>query len=60
MINEARALHRILENRYHDQHWPSKKLGYEHLLNYVLKRVNEASGPYQMFGYLVDIISLNE
>ena len=30
------------------------------LLNFMLKRINEASGPYQMFGQLVDVVILDK
>ncbi|CAF0906344.1 unnamed protein product [Didymodactylos carnosus] len=48
----ARALYRILENRYHQKRWPSKMLTIGSLLNYIIKRMNEADGIYQMFSEL--------
>ena len=30
------------------------------LMNFMLKRINEASGPYQMFGQLVDLVVLDK
>lgn len=59
-ILKARALFRILESRYYGIKWPSKKLSILNFINYTLRRINEASGPYQMFGQLVDVISINE
>lgn len=55
-----RSLHRIMEHRYHKVEWPSTKLPIIDLINFVLIRINEAAGPYQMFDQLVDIISFDE
>ncbi|XP_071774619.1 FAD-dependent oxidoreductase domain-containing protein 2 [Centroberyx gerrardi] len=54
----VRAVHRVLEHRYHSDPWPSTKLLTTQLQSWILKRVNEASGPYQMFGVLGDVILL--
>lgn len=54
----VRAVHRVLEQRYHSNPWPSTKLLTTQLQSWILKRVNEASGPYQMFGVLGDVILL--
>ncbi|XP_070703914.1 FAD-dependent oxidoreductase domain-containing protein 2 [Pempheris klunzingeri] len=54
----ARAVHRVLEQRYHGNKWPSTKLLTTQLQSWILKRVGEASGPYQMFEVLGDIILL--
>lgn len=54
----VRAVHRVLEHRHHGNTWPSTKLSTSQLLSWILKRVNEASGPYQMFQVLGDIILL--
>lgn len=54
----VRAVHRVLEHRYHGVLWPSTKLQTTQLQSWVLKRANEASGPYQMFEVLGDIILL--
>uniref|UniRef100_A0A667X2L5 FAD-dependent oxidoreductase domain containing 2 n=1 Tax=Myripristis murdjan TaxID=586833 RepID=A0A667X2L5_9TELE len=54
----VRAVHRVLEHRYHRNPWPSTKLLTTQLQSWILKRVNEASGPYQMFGVLGDVILL--
>uniref|UniRef100_A0A1A8QS42 FAD-dependent oxidoreductase domain containing 2 n=1 Tax=Nothobranchius pienaari TaxID=704102 RepID=A0A1A8QS42_9TELE len=54
----ARAVHRVLEHRYHANPWPSTKLLTTQLLSWILKRVGEASGPYQMFEVLGDVILL--
>ncbi|KAK2915986.1 hypothetical protein Q8A67_000360 [Cirrhinus molitorella] len=54
----VRAVHKILEQRYHNIAWPATKLPISQLQSWILRRVNEASGPYQMFGVLGDIILL--
>ncbi|XP_064862681.1 FAD-dependent oxidoreductase domain-containing protein 2 isoform X2 [Oncorhynchus nerka] len=54
----VRAVHRVLELCYHSNSWPSIKLSISQLQSWLLRRVNEASGPYQMFGVLGDIILL--
>ncbi|KAL7850585.1 hypothetical protein SRHO_G00199340 [Serrasalmus rhombeus] len=54
----VRAVHKVLEQRYHNNAWPATRLSTSQLLSWILKRVNEASGPYQMFGVLGDIILL--
>ncbi|CAK6960351.1 FAD-dependent oxidoreductase domain-containing protein 2 [Scomber scombrus] len=54
----VRAVHRVLEHRYHSNRWPSTKLLTTQLQSWILKRIGEASGPYQMFEILGDIILL--
>ncbi|KAJ0057996.1 hypothetical protein NL108_007216 [Boleophthalmus pectinirostris] len=54
----VRAVHRVLEHRYHGHLWPSTKLSSTQLMPWILKRVNEASGPYQMVQVLGDIVLL--
>lgn len=54
----ARAVHRILEQRYHNNQWPSTQLLTTQLQSWILKRVDEASGPYQMFEVLGDVVLL--
>ncbi|KAM9785148.1 FAD-dependent oxidoreductase domain-containing protein 2 [Syngnathus typhle] len=54
----VRAVHHLLEQRYHRTPWPSRKLSTTQLLSAILKRVGEASGPYQMFEILGDVILL--
>ncbi|XP_072035776.1 FAD-dependent oxidoreductase domain-containing protein 2-like [Amphiura filiformis] len=54
----ARALHNILEWRNHQVPWPSVRQPITELLNHIIKRINEASGTYQMFGVLGDVIIL--
>ncbi|XP_075999253.1 FAD-dependent oxidoreductase domain-containing protein 2 [Genypterus blacodes] len=56
----ARAVHRVLEQRYHSKAWPSTNLKITQLKSWILKRINEASGPYQMFRVLTDVILLKD
>lgn len=56
----ARAVHRLLENRHHGVPWPSAVRPVTQLTNSIIKRVNEASGLYQMFSVLADIVLLRE
>ncbi|XP_057310972.1 FAD-dependent oxidoreductase domain-containing protein 2-like [Hydractinia symbiolongicarpus] len=52
----TRALARHLEWRNHQVPWPSVVLPNKDLMNYLLKRLNEASGIYQMLSALSDVI----
>lgn len=54
----ARSVHRMMENRYHNIPWPSTQYSISQLLNVLLRRINEASGLYQMFQVLADVILL--
>ncbi|KAG8556325.1 hypothetical protein GDO81_018027 [Engystomops pustulosus] len=54
----ARTVHRLMENRYHHIPWPSTHYPISQLPNVLLRRINEASGLYQMFEILVDVILL--
>ncbi|XP_057673130.1 FAD-dependent oxidoreductase domain-containing protein 2 [Corythoichthys intestinalis] len=54
----VRAVHHLLEQRYHKTQWPATRLLTTQLLPAILKRVGEASGPYQMFEILGDVILL--
>lgn len=56
----ARAVHRLLEQRHHGVAWPAVQLPVTQLCSTILRRVNEASGLYQMFGVLADIVLLQE
>lgn len=56
----ARAVHRLLENRHHGVPWPSTLRPVTQLTTAIIKRVNEASGLYQMFGVLADVVLLRE
>ncbi|CAB3988191.1 FAD-dependent oxidoreductase domain-containing 2-like [Paramuricea clavata] len=52
----ARSLHRVLEWKNHGIKWKHHVIPQNQILNYITKRVNEASGIYQMFSILVDIV----
>ncbi|XP_056309457.1 FAD-dependent oxidoreductase domain-containing protein 2 [Danio aesculapii] len=54
----VRAVYKFLEQRYHNIAWPTTNLPISQLQSWILRRVNEASGTYQMFGVLGDIILL--
>lgn len=56
----ARALHHLLEWRYHQVPWPAVTGPTTQLLTHIVKRINEASGIYQMFGILGDVIILSQ
>ncbi|XP_070612298.1 FAD-dependent oxidoreductase domain-containing protein 2 isoform X1 [Erythrolamprus reginae] len=56
----ARAVHRLLEVRHHKVPWPASNYPVVQLTNAIVRRVNEASGLYQMFSVLADIILLKE
>ncbi|KAK8726906.1 hypothetical protein OTU49_010120, partial [Cherax quadricarinatus] len=52
----VRALHRLLEWRHEGQRWPVTSYATRDLLNVLVRRMNEASAPYQMSAYLADIV----
>ena len=56
----ARALHHLLEWRYEGQRWPVTSHAIRDLLSVLIRRINEASGPYQMFDVLADIVLLKK
>uniref|UniRef100_A0A8C5XZ76 FAD-dependent oxidoreductase domain-containing protein 2 n=1 Tax=Microcebus murinus TaxID=30608 RepID=A0A8C5XZ76_MICMU len=56
----ARAVHRLLEHRHHGAAWPSTELPVTQLTSAIVRRVNEASGLYQMFSVLADVVLLKE
>lgn len=56
----ARALHNLLEWRYHQVPWPFITAPVTQMESTILKRLNEASGTYQMFGILGDVIILKD
>lgn len=55
----AQALSRLMEWRYHGNKWPSVTAPISQLLTHILRRINEASGMYQMFSVLADVAILN-
>ncbi|KAL2775663.1 FAD-dependent oxidoreductase domain-containing protein 2 isoform 2 precursor, partial [Daubentonia madagascariensis] len=56
----VRAVHRLLEHRHHGVTWPSTELPITQLTSSIIRRVNEASGLYQMFSVLADVVLLKE
>ncbi|XP_039102096.1 FAD-dependent oxidoreductase domain-containing protein 2 [Hyaena hyaena] len=56
----ARAVHRLLEQRHHGVAWPSTEHPISQLTSSIIRRINEASGLYQMFGVLADVVLLKE
>lgn len=54
----VRALHRILERRYHGADWPARSLpaDADALAAAVIERVNRTSALWQQFGVLADVI----
>ncbi|XP_056263726.1 FAD-dependent oxidoreductase domain-containing protein 2 isoform X2 [Pseudoliparis swirei] len=54
----VRSVHRVLEQRYHSNPWHSSKMPLTQVQSWIMKRINEASGPYQMFEVLGDVILL--
>jgi thioredoxin reductase len=57
----VRALHRILEHKYHGAAWPGRRLAAEPrtLSDAVIVRVNRTSALWQQFGVLADVIALD-
>jgi thioredoxin reductase len=58
----VRALHRILEGKYHGLAWPHRSLASdpEVLMQAVIARVNRTSALWQQFGFLCDLIVAEE
>ncbi|MEV4714074.1 FAD-dependent oxidoreductase [Micromonospora sp. NPDC049374] len=56
----VRALHRILEHRYHDNPWPAEKLDAtaEAAADAIIERVNRSSGLWQQFAVLADVLTV--
>jgi thioredoxin reductase len=58
----VRALHHILEQRYHGRMWPREEVApqAEAVADAVLARVNRTSALWQLFGFLADTVALGE
>lgn len=54
----VRALHHILERRYHGEPWPARELDStpEAVTDAVIERVNRTSALWQMFSFLADVV----
>ena len=50
----------MLEWKNENKKWPSKEGSTNNLLNALIKRINEASGLYQMFQELADVFIINK
>lgn len=57
----VRALHRMLERKYHRTEWPYRVVAADpdSLTSAVLERVNRSSGLWQLFGFLGDVVVLD-
>ncbi|MEU5876185.1 NAD(P)-binding domain-containing protein [Spirillospora sp. NPDC047279] len=57
----VRALHRVLEHRYHDTAWPSREIPADPdaMAAAVIERVNRSSALWQQFGLLGDALVLD-
>ncbi|XP_063283675.1 FAD-dependent oxidoreductase domain-containing protein 2 [Pelobates fuscus] len=56
----ARTVHRLTEHRYHNIPWKATHYPISQLLNVLIKRMNEASGLYQMFEVLADVVIIGD
>jgi thioredoxin reductase len=56
----SRALHKHLEWKYNGVKWPSLTIDAVDLTDHIVKRINEASGLYQMFGVLADVALIRD
>lgn len=56
----VRALHHMLERKYHDVQWPHRELPQDprQLMEAVIARVNRTSALWQQFGVLGDVITV--
>jgi thioredoxin reductase len=55
----ARALHKILGQRYGDTPWPSRSLATsEDVTPAIIERVNRTSALWQQFGFLADVVTV--
>ncbi|MFE2756091.1 NAD(P)-binding domain-containing protein [Actinosynnema sp. NPDC059335] len=54
----VRALHHVLEHRYHGVPWPSRDLAAtpEAVVDAVIERVNRTSALWQLFGFMADAV----
>ena len=59
-IVSAQTLHHILEQKYEGVVWPSTQVSRQDLLSWILKRINEVSSLYQMFGMLGDVFAFRK
>jgi len=55
----ARMVHRVLEKRNHGISWPHQTYPITEIVPTMTKRINEASGTYQMFYVLGDVYAIS-
>jgi len=55
----ARTVHRLLEKRNHGVSWPHRTYPITEIVPTIIKRINEASGTYQMFYVLGDVYAIS-
>jgi thioredoxin reductase len=57
----VRALHRILQARYHDRPWPSVRVEAtpEAITDAIIERINRTSALWQQFAVLADIVTVS-
>ena len=58
----VRALHRMLELKYHGREWPSRPVNAtpEDVLEAIINRVNTNSAIWQQFGFICDLVVVPE
>jgi thioredoxin reductase len=58
----VKALHKILEERYHGKTWPHTEVAPDvrALTDSVITRINRTSALYQQFGFLADLLVVDE
>ncbi|WP_434444756.1 NAD(P)-binding domain-containing protein [Lentzea sp. E54] len=52
----VRALHRIVEQRYHGVDWPSRDVAPEAVTEAIIERVNRTSALWQLFEFMADAV----
>ncbi|MFD0206487.1 MULTISPECIES: NAD(P)-binding domain-containing protein [Saccharothrix] len=52
----VRALHHILEHRYHGVPWPTRDVARDAVTDAVVERVNRTSALWQLFAFLADAV----
>jgi hypothetical protein len=55
----VRSLFHIMQERHHGIAWPSVQLDLPGVMQHMTRRMNEASGLYQMFGSCADVVVLD-
>jgi thioredoxin reductase len=55
----ARALVRMLDEKYHGVAWPHRTLPRDRVADAVIDRINTSSGLFQQFGFLCDVVTID-